>query len=194
MKKITISKTVRIILLAGIFVVILAGLGFTRYQLSAQQATIEEELETSELRLLQFNNPILQEKLNELEAQLEELEKRTGDAYEKLKASVVSADVTEQFYQTAHGSYVHVDLFTSVPIAHETIADIDVLQTSISARVTGTLTNTIHFVENLNEFFITGYVTNARFVVEQPAISGSLGANTTLHLDFIIYTRDEGVQ
>ena len=186
--KITISKTGRIILAAGIIIMIMAWLIFTWYQQSSERAYLKNEIEFSELKLTQFNNPVLEEKITELELLQKERLRQVEGLYEQLDESIVSADVAEMFFKTAYKSYVTVFDFNSIPVDQEIIADTVVQRTSFSARVEGSLGQTIDFIINLNKSFSTGYVNSARFDVAEPALTNSMGQNTSLQLDFIVYT------
>jgi hypothetical protein len=187
MKKLNLSRTGRIILIAGVFVVVIGALAFVSYQQSAQQAMAEEELTVAELRLAKIDNSALEAAVKDLQGQLSEREQQVEEALRRLDESVISADVAEEFYQVAQGRSVTVDIFGTTEISEEIFEGTSVLKTSVDATVSASsLRSLVDFVICLNNAFTTGYVNEARFSrgsADDPASS--------VDLTMTVYTKGE---
>ena len=150
MKGLKLSKTSWLILSAGLFVVVLAGLGMTRSQQLQQLSTSTDQLQIATARLNKLDTAGLKAQAATLEQQVTVGKSDLQDAISRLNKSVVSADVAEEFYNIADSSGVTVKSFTSSPISSNHLQGIPVSATNISGAVSGTLQQVIAFISNLN--------------------------------------------
>ncbi len=189
MKKLNLGKTSRIILIAGVFILVIGGLGYNRFQQAGQQALADEELANAGIRLQQFDNVALEATLVDLQEQLALRKQEVEQSLETLDNSVISADVAEGFYKAAAAKGVTVDLFSSTEISQSVIQGTEVKQTNMSATVSASLADLMDFVISLNNSFTSGYVTEVRFSCEANGYTGaSLDSPTIVNLAMIVYT------
>jgi hypothetical protein len=174
-KGIKLSKASWLILLAGVFVVILAGLGMTRSQQARELGRINEELSLSETRLDKLDVTSLKQQLNDLNRQVEAGRTQLEDAREKLRQTVVSVDVTDEFFKIAADSGVTVMNLTTSTISEGKLEGIGLKTISLSAQAKGDLEKIVDFIINLNDGYATGYVQSAQISI-QPDESGQTGA------------------
>lgn len=189
MKNFKLSKTSWLILAAGLFVVVLAGLGMTRSQQSQQLSSATAQLKVATMRLNRVDTSGLQTKIDTLQQQIKLGQADLADATARLNQSVVSADVAEEFYSIADTSGVVVNSFTSSPVSKSNLTGIPVATTNIAGSVTGTLKQVIDFISNLNTTFRTGYVQSASIHVQPPPSSGiDVDADATASVQVVIYS------
>ena len=158
MKGIKLSKTGWLILSAGVFVVILAGLGVTRSQQISEQSRMNEELSLSETRLNNLDVTDLRRQLEELNLQVEEGQTQLNESKERLRQTVVSVDVTEEFFDIATYSDVTIKNITTSKISPNEMEGIGLEKISLAAQVKGEFEDIVDFVINLNNGYATGHV------------------------------------
>jgi len=168
MKSIKLSKMGWLILSAGIFVVILAGLGLTRSQQMQDQNTSSDELELAVKRLDNLDVTDLRNQVQDLQEKIDLGKADLQDATSRLDKSVVSADVAEDFYNLAKESGVFVNQFSSTPISSDSLEGIPVSQTAVTGTVNGTLEKVVNFIINVNTSFRTGYIQSATLRISDP--------------------------
>lgn len=166
MKKLKLSKTSWLILSAGIFMVVLAGLGLTRSQQIQEQATLEEELSINEMRLNQFNVAQLQQQRDELRGVIDDNTIRLNEAKYGLRATVESIDVTDEFFVIASDCDVLVTSISSSSIGSDVLNGIGCATISLNACVSGELENIIDFIISLNHDYATGYVKSVQISIK----------------------------
>jgi hypothetical protein len=156
MKGLKLSKASWLILAAGIFLIVLAGLGLTRSQQLKEQTRLDEELTLSEKRLSTLQTAQLTQQLENLKVKVEENEAQVKDAQARLDQTVISVDVADEFYKIANYCSVNITSLTTSKIANLKYMNIHISTTSLSAAVTGDKQNIIDFIISLNNGFITG--------------------------------------
>lgn len=188
MKNIKLSRTSWLILSAGIFLVVLAGLGVTRNQQIQEQNVAQEKLDLSETRLNKFDTTQLRYSVEEVSRLIEEKKLEVEKAKERLDYTVVSADVVEQFFAIAQFSNVVVMDLSDTQITSAKFGGVDVFQTSLSGRVEGTLENVIDFIIDLNHNFTTGYTVTAQINVNQVEGGDDLNGHATGNVQLFVYS------
>ncbi|MBA7638737.1 hypothetical protein ES703_46393 [subsurface metagenome] len=158
MKGLKLSKTSWLILSAGIFVVVLAGLGVTRSQQLKEQSTLEEKLGLSTTRVNTIQVSHLRPQLEELQQKLDESESQLNEVRDRLRQTVVSVDVTEKYFAIAEYCDVVIQNVNTTTISSDVIEGINCSKISISSTVTGEVENIIDFLISVNEGYTTGYV------------------------------------
>jgi predicted tellurium resistance membrane protein TerC len=158
MKFIKLSKTSWLILSAGIFVVVLAGLGITRSQQLQEQGKLDSELGTSQKSLDNLQVTDLRQQLDELQQKAEEEQLQLEEAEKRLDQTVVSVEVTDEFFSIANYCGVVVISMSTSPISPNTYEGIGLSTTALNAAVIGELPDLINFVVSLNNDFTTGLV------------------------------------
>ncbi len=160
-----LSKTSWLILLAGIFVVLVAGLVLTRSKQLQEQSQLREELRIAEMRLSRLQDEQLQQQGEELQVRLDESVAQLMVAKDNLRPTVESIDVIEKFYAIAQSCGVEVTSISSSGIKDEKLADIDCSMITLSAVGVGEVPNLISFVIKLNNDFTSGIVNSAGITI-----------------------------
>jgi hypothetical protein len=194
MKSLKLSKTAWLILSAGVFLVILAGLGLTRTQQLGDLSASSDELEIATMRLASLDVTDLRNRVEELQEKITLGKADLRDAVNRLDKSVISADVAEDFYDLAGENGVFVDLFTSTAISSDTLEGIPVSQTGVTARVQGTLAQVVDFIINVNTSFRTGYIRSAELhlaLPDDPEIDADALTNATIQMIIYSYQEEE---
>jgi hypothetical protein len=162
MKGLKLSKTSWLILSAGIFIVMLAGLGLTRSQQLKEQTKVGDELNLSEKTLGALQTAQLSQQLENLRVKLEESEAQLKEAQIRLQQTVISVDVTEEFFKIAEYCSVNITNMSTTTIAQVKYEGITCSTTSLTASVIGKETNIINFIIGLNNGYTTGNVQSAQ--------------------------------
>ena len=173
MKRLKLSKVAWIILGAGVFVVVLVGLGVTRSQQMNEQTILEEDLGISEMRMEKLQLKQLFQELELLTELVDEAETELAEAKTRLDQTVNSADVVEEFFDIAQYSDVTVMAINSTPISEDLAKGVELSATSMSASITGELDDIVSFVINLNNGLTTGYIESVHITIPE-AISEEL--------------------
>jgi hypothetical protein len=182
MKFIKLSKTSWLILSAGVFVVVLAGLGITRSQQMQEQDKLSQELSISKRSLENAQVADLKARLDELNQRTEEEQLQLDDARSRLDKTVVSVDVTDEFFSIADYCGVRVITMSTTPIQNTKYEGIGLKTTSLSATATGDLDQVIQFVMSLNNDFTTGLVRTFQIEIpEDPQKEPSLSIQMVIY-------------
>lgn len=193
MKKLKLSKTSWLILSAGIFIMVLTGLGVARNQQIQDQSQIEAELIVSEARLTRSGAEQQRHLVDELTQLIKESELQVGEVVEWLRATVVSADVAEEFYAIAEYSTVEVMEFKTTFVNEELLGDIGVFGTTVTAEIEGSMGQVVDCVINLNNHFATGYTASVQINVDNIPGGDDLLGEARASITMTIYS-DEGEQ
>lgn len=177
MNRLKLSKTGWLILSAGIFVVVLAGLGVTRSSQLKEQNQLEEELNLSTMRLDQIQTAELRPQLEELQQRVEEGEAQLNDAKDRMRQTVESSDVTEKFFVIAEYCGVKIMTLSTTPISQHAVKDIDCNTISINTLVEGEVPNIIDFIISLNDGFTTGNVKTTQIIIPEQTSDETPSAN-----------------
>jgi hypothetical protein len=180
--KFKLSKTSWLLLAAGIFIVLLAGLGMTRTQQIRQQTELDDALVLTTSRLdkfdvgqLELEEAELQQRLNESTAELEEVK-------ERLHHTVASVDVTDEFFRIAEYSNVEIMNFSTSGKSVDSLGTVACLRTDISASVQGDTPDLIDFVINLNNGFTTGIIKAVNITIrDTEGVDSSASINLTIY-------------
>lgn len=163
-----LGKTSWIILSAGLFVVIIAGLGFARSQQIQEQGQLGEELSIAEKRLNKLQLQQRHEQQEELQIQLDNEVIKLVEAKDRLHQSVESIDVTDEFFVIAQSCNVTVMSTSSSSIKSEKLEGVSCAMITFNAVVEGEVPSIISFVIKLNNDFTTGVVESARISIPEP--------------------------
>jgi hypothetical protein len=184
MKKIKISKTSWLIMAAGVFVLVLAGLGVTRSGQVKEQNSLTIDLAMSKTRLDKTDTSQLQVQDKELRQQLADYTPRLDMIKKLLRQPISSVAVTDKLFAIAANNSVNVTLMGTTAIARDNYGGIEFSVISVSAAAEGTLDNIIGFIESLNNEFATGYVQSCRFKVAGDNDAGLSNAS----IDLLVYS------
>ena len=165
MKGLKLSKTSWLILSTGVFIVVLAGLGLTRSQQLKEQTKVDDELNLSGKRLETLQTAQLSQQLENLRGKLEESEVQLKEAQIRLRQTVISADVTEEFFKIAEYCSVNVTNMSTTTIAQAKYEGITCSTIALNANVIGKATKIIDFVFGLNNGYTTGNVQSVQLTI-----------------------------
>ncbi len=169
MKFIKLSKASWLILAAGVFVVVVAGLGVTVSQQMQEQGQLDEELSISQSSLDKLDDTAMRQRLDELQQMVDEEQILLNEARERLDKTVVSVDVTEKFFSIADYCGVTVMSMSTSPIQDENVEGIGLNMTALNAVAVGDLDDVVKFVISLNNDFTTGTVNTFQIDIPQEA-------------------------
>jgi hypothetical protein len=162
MKGLKLSKTSYLILAAGVFIVVLAGLGLTRSQQMKEDTKVASDLDLTKKKLATVQTAQLSQQLESLKAEADESQARLKEAQARLKQTVVSVDVTDQFFQIAAYCSVNITNLSTTTIAQAKYQDITFSTISLRATVTGAKPDIVNFIIALDNDYVTGNVQSAQ--------------------------------
>jgi hypothetical protein len=185
MKGLKLSKVSWLILSAGVFIVVLAGLGLTRSQQLKEQTKLNDELSLNQKMLGTVQTTQLSQQLENLRGKVEESESQLKEAQARLHQTVISVDVTDAFFKIAAYCSVNVTNLSTTTISQSKYEGITISTISLNARVTGEKKNIINFIISLNNGYVTGNVQSAQITFasttdqgEAPVSGGESGVET----------------
>jgi len=160
--KFKLSKTSWMILAAGVFLVVLTGLGLTRSQQMKEQTKVASDLDLATKKLATVQTASLSQQLETLKTKVDESQALLNDARAHLHQTVVSVDVTDQFFQVAAYCSVNVTQYSSTVIAQAKYDNVTFSTISLTAQVEGLKTDIVKLVQALNDSYVTGNVQSAQ--------------------------------
>ena len=164
-----LSKTSWLILAAGIFIVVFASLGITRSQQLQEQEQLDDELTVAEMRLNKFQVKQLRQQQEELQKQVDGSTMQLTAAKDKLRQTIDSINVTDEFFEIARSRSIEVVGISSSNIGSEELGNIVYSMITLNATVAGDTSNLISFVIRLNNDFTTGIVKSAQISIPEMA-------------------------
>jgi hypothetical protein len=179
-----LSKTSWLILSVGLFVVIMAGLGLTRSQQLQAQSQLSQELSVAETRLDKLQVEDLRQKQEELQRQLDESTIRLTEAKDKLRQTIESINVTDEFFEIAQFCGVEVESISSSNIRDDKLEDINCSVITLNAVVEGEVPNIINLVIKLNTDFTTGIVKAVQISIPETSDEDEPAIN----IQMVVYT------
>jgi hypothetical protein len=182
--KMKISKASWMILGAGIFIIVLAGLGLTRSGQITQYEALSENLSVNTARLNNFKADRLQTQVEEYQQQLNDTLDQVNEVKDKLKQTVISVDVADKFYDIASFCEVTVVNLSTTKISVEPYASIDCDAIMVSGQIRGTRENVIKLIIALNDNYPTGFVRTAQ-------VTFADDAGCIVNVQMNVYTRKE---
>jgi hypothetical protein len=180
MKGIKISKTGWIILSAGIFIVVLAGLGITRSGQVKQQSKLGTDLTSSQLRLDKLDTSGYQMQLDELEQQLADSDQQLAQVKDKLRQKIESVDVTDKFYEIAAFYSVNVTILGTTKLVKDSYQGVPCSVISLTATARGDFPDIVDFIAGLNNNYRTGFVQSTEIQAPTVATDNTSDANINL--------------
>lgn len=173
-KNFKLSKTSWVILSAGVFVVVLAGLGLTHSQQVQERTQLEDELMVTQMRLDKLDVSGLEKQHNDLQTQLEEKLAQLNDVKYVLRQPIESIDVTDEFFVVAAQENVEVVNLTSTSLTKEKFSGVSCTAISLMSTVTGELDDIIDFIISLNNDYTTGYIRSAQVIISEDIVSTNI--------------------
>jgi len=165
LKGLKFSKTGWLILSAGIFIVVLAGLGITRSGQVKEQSQLGIDLASSQMRLDKVDTIQSQMQLEELEQQLIDSEQQLAEVKDKLHQKIDSVDVTDKFYEIAAFYGVNVTVMGTTKVSGDTYQGVECSVISLTGTAAGEFTDIIDFIAGLNNNYSTGFVQFAQIKI-----------------------------
>jgi len=184
MKNLKLSKTSWLILSAGVFIVVLVGLGLTRSQQIQEQTGLDEELSVTQKRLDNLQITELQEQQEQLQQRVDEREEELDEIKDRLRQPIASVDVTDEVFQIAEYSNVTIMSLSTTPISGGKLGGVSMSTISVVMSVTGHSSDVINFVINLNHGLTTGVVQMATISIPEDEVEELSSAS----LNIIVYS------
>jgi hypothetical protein len=179
--KMKLSKASWMILGAGIFIIILAGLGVTRSGQITQYDDLSQNLSVNSARLNNLQTGQMQTEIDEYQEQLQDTLEQVNEVKDKLKQTVISVDVADKFYEIAAFCNVTVMNLSTTTISDLLYASINCETIAVSGQVRGTSEEIVNFIIALNDNFTTGFIKAAQIAFteeEQSTVSLQMGVYT----------------
>ncbi len=173
-KNFRLSKTSWVILSAGVFVVVLVGLGLTHSQQMKERTQLEEELTVTQMRLDKLDVTALEQQYDGLQAQLDEKLIQLNDVKYVLRQPIESIDVTDEFFVVAAQENVKVMHITSTSLTKENFSSVTCTAISLGATVVGELSDIIDFIISLNNDYTTGYIRAAQISIGEEDVTANI--------------------
>jgi len=167
MKNLRLSKTSWLILSAGVFIVVLVGLGLTRSQQIQEQTGLDEELTVVQKRLDNLKVTELQQQQEELQQRINESEMELDEVKDRLRQPIVSVDVTDQLFSIAEYSNVVIMSLSTTPISTGQLGSVGMSTISVTTSVIGESSDVLNFIINVNNGLTTGIVENASISIPE---------------------------
>jgi hypothetical protein len=168
LKGLKFSKTGWLILSAGIFIVVLAGLGITRSGQLSEQGKLGTDLASSQARLDKVDTDTYEYQLAELNQQLVDSQLQLAEVKDKLRQKIESVDVADKFYEIATFYSVNVTVMGTTKVSGEVYQGVECSVISLSGTASGEFPDIIDFVAGLNNNFSTGFVQSVQIEVAKP--------------------------
>ncbi len=179
-----LSKTTRLVVVIGIFVVAAIALGMLSSQGVKEQNQLSDKLAATQANLQKIQLEPLSAKRAELEGQLG----RATAQFEVVKTifpqSVESVTVTTDLFNIANAYGVKVTEMTSSGLASDNLAGVTYSVISLTAKIEGDLPNLVSFVARLSSYFVTGAVKSITITVPKT----SSGEKASADIQLAIYT------
>ena len=174
-----LSKASWMILAAGVFIIVLAGLGMTRSGQIKEYDTLSSNLTLLSARLNKMPANASVTEIEEYKQQISDMQMQADEAKLRLEQSVISVDVADKFYQIAAYDGVTVQQLSTTAIASDTFAAVNCEVIYVAATVTGDAQNIVDFIIALNDNFSTGLVNGAQFTFD--GTIGKVGVQLTVY-------------
>ena len=184
-----LSKTARLFLSIGIFVVITGSLGLTYSQQVQQQEQLDGELGIAEMRAGKLQIKDLQQQQEELQQKLDEATEALAVVKDTLRQPVASIDVVDEFYAIAYDCNIIISSISSTSIQQNELQGISCSMTTIPAVVSGELSDMINFVTSLNNDLSTGIVNSTQLYISEME-EGDEATTASLRLTVYSYEGD----
>lgn len=179
-----LSRTSWLILSAGVFIVILIGLGLSNSQQAKEKDKLDEDLSITEMRLDKLQFTTMQQDLGKIQEQIDENMIRLTEDKDRLRQPIESIDVTDEFFLIASYCDVLVMNISSSKISNDTLEGIPCSVITLSSSVAGKVTDLIHFVISLNDDYSAGVVESTQISIPE----GSENTTSTANIRMIIYS------
>jgi hypothetical protein len=180
LKGLKFSKTGGLILSAGIFVVVLAGLGITRSGQLSEQGKLGTDLASSQARLDKVDTNTYEFQLTELNQQLADNQQQLAEVKDKLRQKIESVDVSDKFYEIAAFYSVNVTVMGTTKVSGDTYQGVEMAVISLNGMASGAFPDVIKFIAGLNNNFSTGFVQSVEIEVAKPETEEVSSASISL--------------
>lgn len=183
-----ISKKTGLIITAGIFIIVFAGVCMVFFQRLGEQDKLSEELKAVQVRLGGIQLGPLSSEKTELEEQLSQ----TTSQFEAVKAvlsqpigSIAASDILLDIAQE-HGVAV-TEMSSSAP-AEGGLEEVSCSVISLIAKVEGDVSTLVSFITDLNSRLTTGVVKSVTITIPETFISDN--ATADIQIAFYNYQGD----
>jgi hypothetical protein len=177
MKNLKLGKASQLMLSAGVFIIILSGLGITYSKQMQEKGQLDEQLYMSRARLEKLTVSELEEQLAVLRAKVNAGGPQISGARETMNQNIDSVEVTDLFFAIAEESNVTVNGLSTSVIMERPVGAINCSTITLSATVTGEVPDLVQFVINLNEGYVSGYAGSAQIIMSRAGDNNEPTAN-----------------
>ncbi len=162
-----LSKTTRIFLAIGIFVILVASLSMAYSQQSQEQSRLNQELSLAQLRLDKYSPDKLPSQQRELESQLAQAEAQLKNAKASLSQSIESIEVTNTLFAVAEACDVEIIEINSPGPTSKELEGVTCSVLSLTVKVEGDVPKLINFIHKLSWKFPTDVVESVEINVPE---------------------------
>ncbi|MCX7912653.1 MAG: hypothetical protein N2506_06835 [Dehalococcoidales bacterium] len=191
MKRLKLGKAFWLALVAGVFLIMLAGLGITRSQQVQEEEKLQQEIDSGMKNLQKLQVTGLTQQLDDLKRKLAMEKERLAEVKGRLDRTVVSADVVDELFAIADYCGVTVMAVNMSPVQASDYHGVSLLATTLSASATGALDSIISFVVSLNNDFTTGVMRSFSISLPAPEEAAQQESLPVVTLQMTIYSYEE---
>jgi hypothetical protein len=152
------SKTSKILLIAGVLLIVFASLGFAGSQQLAQQEKLNEDLQVAQQRVSTLQMEQLNGQQTQLNQQIAQANTQIKSAAAVLKQPIDSVSVTAQLFQIAANAGVTITSINAAGLSQDDVEKVKCSAQKLTVEINGERDSLIAFVTALNTDFTTGVV------------------------------------
>jgi hypothetical protein len=153
-----------------------------------EQNKLADDLALSEKSLAAIQTTQLSQQLENLKARLDESEAQLKESQTRLRQTVVSVDVTEEFFKVAEYCSVNVTALSTTIIAQAKYEGVTCSTISITPASSVKI-HIVNFIIGLNNDYTTGNVQSAQITIAPKTEDDETGeAASTASVNMIIYS------
>lgn len=179
-----LSKRTLLVIGAGAFIIILAGLAMVSSQQVGEQDQLNEQLTLAQSRLSGIQLEQLSSQQSELEKQLSQTTSQSEAVKAILSQPTGSVAVSTILFDIAEAHGLEVTGMTSPGPASEGLEEITCSVITLSATVEGDVPNLVNFVIKLNSHLATGVVRLVTITIPETAS----GEKASADIQVVVYT------
>ncbi len=169
---IKLSKTIIIILAAGVFAILLAGLGTAYSQQAQEQSELSRQLTLAQQGLEKSLPQQLSSHLSDMETRIAQVESRLAAAKASLRQPLDSIKITAALYEAAQTCNVAITEVNSSGVTTQKQENLNYSVLSFTIKLEGDVPSLISFVGELSRRFPTGLVKRLEIDIPEEAVAG----------------------
>jgi hypothetical protein len=177
----SVSKKTLMYLGIGIYIIVVAALGYMVFNQLNEKDSVDEELSITRANLDRITPDHLNNEKLELEAQLTEVTSKAENLKSMLSLDMGNVDATATVFDLAKSSGVEVTQLTSPYPTYDVLEDVPCTVVVLNATVRGDVRDLVGFTMGLNSYLATGVIESVQMNIQEGT------DNSTADILFVIY-------